>query len=141
MSQGFDLSIEANLDSLQEVRQFINRAGETLGVNGDTLGDLRLAVDEAVTNVILHGYKSRGGPLDIRMESDGDDVVISIRDQAEPFDPSKAHDPQLDTSLSERPFGGMGLYLIRKMSDEAEFRALPGRGNELRLVKRGAITS
>jgi hypothetical protein len=47
----------------------------------------------------------------------------------------------LDTALKDRPFGGMGIFLIRKMTDEAEFLPRSGGGNEIRLVKRGAVSS
>jgi anti-sigma regulatory factor (Ser/Thr protein kinase) len=139
MSHGYDLSIEARLDNLEDIRHFIDQAGKGLGVSKQALGDLCLVVDEAVTNVVLHGYNGLGGMVDIRVEQENDAVVIHIRDQGKAFDASDSREPQLHTALSERPFGGMGLYLIRKLTDEAEFRTLPGRGNELRLVKRQAI--
>ncbi len=137
--QGFDLSVEASLENLHEVRDYIDQVGESFGVDSGVLADLRLAVDEAVTNVILHGYDGREGRVDLHMERDGDAVIIRIRDQAESFDASHVHEPQLDTSLAERPFGGRGLFLIKILSDEAEFLSLPGGGNELKLVKRRAI--
>jgi len=135
----FDLSVKASLDKLQEVRSFINRVGESLGVNESALGDLLLAVDEAVTNVVIYGYAETDGIVELDMKADGDAVVIRIRDQAASFDQSKIKAPQLDTDLKDRPFGGMGIFLIRKMTDEAEFLPLPGGGNEIRLVKRGVI--
>jgi serine/threonine-protein kinase RsbW len=139
MSQGYELSIQADLEKLQEIRQFIDQAGSGLGVSEEALGDLRLVVDEAVTNIVLHGYRGKGGAVKIHVGRDGDAVVVTIRDQAAAFDASDADEPQLDTALSERAYGGMGLFLIRKMTDEAEFRSLQGQGNELRVVKRGAI--
>ena len=137
--QVFDLSIRACLDNLLKVRQYINQMGERLGVSEGALADLRLAVDEAVTNVIIHGYGDLDGLIELHMEREGDAVIIRIRDQAKTFDPSHVNAPQLDTALKDRPFGGMGLFLIKKMTDEAEFLPLPGGGNEIRLVKRGAI--
>jgi serine/threonine-protein kinase RsbW len=137
--QGFDLSVEANLENLHEVRDYIDSAGESFGVDSDVLADLRLVVDEAVTNVILHGYDGRHGHVELHMERDGDAVIIRIRDQAGSFDSSHVNAPQLDTSLADRPFGGMGLFLIKKLTDQAEFISLPGGGNELKLVKKGAI--
>ena len=135
----FDLSVKASLDNLQEIRSYIDRVGASLGVNECALGDLRLVVDEAVTNVVIHGYGNADGIVELHMQGDGDAVVIRIRDRAETFSPSEIKAPQLDTALKDRPFGGMGIFLIRKMTDEAEFLPLPGGGNELRLVKRGAI--
>ena len=137
--QVFDLSIEASLDKLQKVRQYINQMGERLGVNEGALADLRLAVDEAVTNVIIHGYDDIDGMVELHMEREGDTVIIRIRDQAETFDPSHVNAPQLNTALKDRPVGGMGIFLIKKMTDEAEFLPLPGGGNEVRLVKHHAI--
>jgi len=80
MSQVFEASIEADLDNLKQARSFIESSGKALGVTSDTLGDLCLVVDEAVTNIIIHGYDDRDGNVDIQMERDGDAIVISIRD-------------------------------------------------------------
>ena len=137
----FDLLVEASLENLQEVRSYVDRVGACLRVDKNALNDLQLAVDEAVTNVILHGYEDLGGNVEIHMESDGNDVIIRIRDRAKTFDASHVSAPQLDTALKDRPFGGMGIFLIKKMTDEAEFLPLPDGGNEIRLLKRGAIPS
>jgi len=135
----FGLSVKASLDNLQTIRQYIDRVGERLGVSDEALGDLRLVVDEAVTNVVIHGYGDNEGIVELHMEGDGDAVIIRIRDQAEPFDPGHVNNPQLDTALKDRPFGGMGIFLIKQMTDEAEFLTPAGGGNEIRLVKKGAI--
>jgi len=139
MSQVFELSLEADLENLKAARSFIQRAGKALGVAENTIGDLCLVVDEAVTNVVLHGYEGRGGPVDIAVEPQGDALVIRIRDKARPFDGSHVDKPHLDQALAERAYGGMGVFLIRKLTDEAEFQPLNGGGNELKLVKRGVV--
>ena len=138
-AQAFDLSVEASLDNLQVVRSFFDRAGAGLGLDERVLGDLRLAVDEAVTNVALHGYGGNGGEIDLHVRADGEDIVISILDRAGRFNPDEVKSPGLDTPLADRPAGGMGIFLIRQMTDLAEFLPRPGGGNELRLVKRGVI--
>ena len=139
--QVFDLSVKASLENLREIRSYIDQAGTRLGVSESALGDLCLVVDEAVTNVILHGYGDLDGIVEIHMEADGNDIIIRIRDQAKTFDSSHVDAPHLDTALKDRPFGGMGIFLIKEMTDEAEFLPLPGGGNEIRLLKRAAINS
>jgi len=139
MSQVFELSVEADLENLKDVRSFITKAGRSLKANSDTIGDLCLVVDEAVTNIILHGYDGRKGKVEVTVEREGENLVIHVRDQAKTFDPSGVEAPHLDESLTERDYGGMGVYLINKLTDEAEFRPLPGQGNELRLVRHKAI--
>jgi serine/threonine-protein kinase RsbW len=139
VEQAFDLSVQANLDKLEEIRSYIDQAGARLGVTERALGDLRLVVDEAVTNIILYGYGDIGGVVELHMHAEGDAVVIRIRDRARSFDPGQVKAPQLHTALKDRPFGGMGIFLIREMTDEADFLPRAGGGNEIRLVKRGAI--
>jgi len=140
-AQAFDLSVGASLDRLQDVRSFIDRAGASLGASDQALGDLRLAVDEAVTNIVLHGYGSAGGVIELQMRKEDDAIVISILDRAPHFNPDKVETPRLDTPLQDRPTGGMGIFLIRQMTDRAEFLPRPGGGNEIRLLKRGAVES
>ncbi len=137
--KGLDLAVNAGLENLSEVRDYIDRAGSRLGVDQAVLADLRLVVDEAVTNIVLHGYEGLGGSIHLHMELEGDSVVVLIRDRAKPFQADQVQSPHLDTALADRPFGGMGVYLIRSMTDESEVKSLPGGGNELRLVKHGAI--
>jgi serine/threonine-protein kinase RsbW len=139
MPQVFELAVEADLENLREIRAFVQQAGAALGVRDDALGDLCLVVDEAVTNVILHGYQGASGPVEIHVQRDGDAVVVLLRDRAPAFDGRGVEAPHLDESLAERKFGGMGVYLIRKLTDEADYRPRTGHGNELRLVKRGVI--
>lgn len=141
MTRVSELIVEADLDNLKKVRSFISEAGNSLGANQDSVGDMCLVVDEAVTNVILHGYDCNEGTVKIGVKSEGDALVITIRDQAKTFNPDEVEAPHLKESLLKRDFGGMGVFLINKLTDEAEFRQLPGGGNELRLVKKGVISA
>jgi anti-sigma regulatory factor (Ser/Thr protein kinase) len=126
---------EARLDTLQTFRAFVDRAGAQEGLDPAVLADLKLVVDEAITNIVLHGYGGDGGTVELRIDREGSDVVVLIRDQAPPFDPDGVADPELNTALASRQPGGMGIFLMRQMMDQVEFRPLPGEGNELKLVK------
>jgi serine/threonine-protein kinase RsbW len=130
-----EFALRAQLDNLDTVRAYIDQKGHSLGLEKPVLGDLRLVVDEAVTNIVLHGYGGEGGPVELLVARDGDDIVVRIRDQAPPFDPDGVVAPDLNTALAERQPGGMGVFLMRQMMDEVQFRPLPEGGNELRLVK------
>ena len=100
------------------------------------LRNLLIQIDPQTFAACLSGWlQANLGTLPRALAIDGK----WIRDRALTFDPANVTTPQLDTALKDRPFGGMGIYLIRKMTDEAEFLPLPGGGNEIRLIKRGVI--
>lgn len=139
MSHRFLLHIAAELENLAGIRRFVEETALTLGVEPAVIPALQLAVDEAATNIILHGYQRRSGPLEIELEPAGSDLVVYLRDEAEPFDPTTAPSPDLTLPLEERAPGGMGIYLIRQSMDQISHRLTANGGNELTLIKRSVV--
>lgn len=139
MSSQYSLHISAELKNLEIIRRFVIESATALGVAPDILSKLQLAVDEAATNVILHGYRNQGqGTIEIEMEQVESDLVIRLRDEATPFDPTEVPLPDINLPLSQRKPGGMGIYLIRRCVDEIRHRLTSSGGNELTLLKREA---
>jgi serine/threonine-protein kinase RsbW len=135
-TRGRALAVDASLAAIPAVREFVLGAARELGFAEAGLPAVELAVDEAVTNVVVHGYRGEPGPLEVAVERDGDRLVVRVRDRAPPFDPARAPAPDLTSPLDERPVGGLGVHLIRQAVDEMRHRTPEGGGNELTLVKR-----
>jgi serine/threonine-protein kinase RsbW len=135
-----NITLNAKLEKLDTIRCFIEQSGISMGMGSEAIAEIKIAVDEAVTNIILHIDGGKGNKLEIRMKALDQAVEIIIRDQAAPFNSNAVVEPMLHTPLEDRPHGGMGLYLIRKLTDKAEFSYIPEQGNELRLLKLGVIS-
>lgn len=123
-------------ERLAEVRRFVRAAAADSGADDETVAELVQAVDEAVTNVAVHGYGGHGGPIELDVDVRDGALVVRIVDDAAPFDPTRLKPPDLDAPWRDRRLGGMGVHLMRTMSDEFHHRARSGGGNELTLVKR-----
>ena len=131
------LHVKATLKNLARIRCFVEQTATALGVEQAAIPDLLLAVDEAATNIIVHGYQGQEGPLEVEIECQGDALLIRLRDAAAPFDPTAIPPPDLSLPLEERPIGGMGIYLMRRCMDEVTHSCPPQGGNELILIKKG----
>jgi anti-sigma regulatory factor (Ser/Thr protein kinase) len=99
------------------------------------MDDLVQAVDEAVTNIIVHGYRGEPGAIELTAELIGDDIVITIEDRGALFDPRSMPVPDLTIPPDRRRPGGMGVHLIRLAMDSVDHRPRPGGGNILRLTR------
>jgi anti-sigma regulatory factor (Ser/Thr protein kinase) len=130
------LRIPADLERLVEIRRFVRERATTLGVDPDLLSDVLLAVDEAATNVIVHGYRGQEGFVEIEVGREADALVVRLRDEAGPFDPTSVLPPDVTLPPEQRVLEGMGIYLIRQVMDDMTHRITLQRGNELTLVKR-----
>ena len=128
---------DADLGQLARIRDFVTATAATHGVAERALDDLRLAVDEAITNILVHGYQGGGG-IDIEVAPHGRDLVIQLRDQAPPFDPVNAMPESLEPLERQKQPGGFGLFLMQKAMDEISYRRV-GSSNELTLTKRNVI--
>jgi serine/threonine-protein kinase RsbW len=129
------LRVPARLENLAVIRGFVRLTGMTLGVDHEEITSIVLAVDEASTNIVVHGYQGRAGTIEVEVERENNTLIVRLRDRAPGFDPTTAQSPDLSVPLEERPIGGMGIHLIRQAMDEVRYRALPGGGNELTLTK------
>jgi serine/threonine-protein kinase RsbW len=130
------LRIPSETGHLAEVRSFVREATAAFGATPGVTADLVQAVDEAVCNVIVHGYG--GGPGEIELSADlrNGKVEIRILDQSAAFDATTAKAPDLSVPPLARKPGGMGIHLMRTGTDEVHHRERPEGGNELLLVRR-----
>ena len=124
----------ARVGDLAGVRDFVRRVARSLDVPPSLEPDLVIGVDEALTNVLLHGYRGAPGPVEIAVIRRGDEVVVRLRDSAPAFDPTTWPERDLSTPLDQRPAGGFGIHLTRACLDRIVHRRING-GNELELVK------
>lgn len=128
---------KADLGQLARIREYVSEAAEKLGVKNAVLDDLRLAVDEAVTNIIIHGYDGPG-EISIELLIDGSDLVVRLRDDAPPFDPLTRVAEESEPLEQHTKPGGFGLFLIGQAMDELAYRRVGG-SNELTMIRRNVV--
>ena len=129
----------ADLNDLKSIRQFAELKLTEFGIDSEVVYDLLLALTEAVTNIILHGYGSHPGWVKIDLQPQGKDIRLHILDRAPAYDPTQVLAPDLSLPLEKRPLGGLGVYLIRRNVDQIRYQVTAEGGNELVLIKENVI--
>ena len=131
-----DLRLASQLSELPRLAAEVARLGREQDLPAEVVSDLTLALEEAVSNVIRHGYGERpDGPISVAFRATGESIVITVEDTAVGFDPLKHPEPDLTVPVEARPAGGMGVYLIKRLMDDVDYRVDDGR-NVLTLTKR-----
>ncbi|MGA1368415.1 MAG: ATP-binding protein, partial [Blastocatellia bacterium] len=127
----------SSTENLVLIRDFVTRIGQQAHLDEQEISNLELAVDEACANVIEHAYG-----LDTRQEviiqaiCDEEAVRISVIDTGKGFDPTGVTPASIDTLVTERRSGGLGIRLIKALMDEVSYQIQPGQKNELHMIKR-----
>jgi serine/threonine-protein kinase RsbW len=130
-SQAIRLTIPAKAEYITLVRLALSGLTRLRPLSEEVLGDLKLAVTEACTNSVRHGYANGEGTVDILYELQPDRLVVEVADDGPGFDPS-GEEPS-EENLAE---GGLGIAIIKAVSDEFEAgEREDGQGSRLRFVK------
>ena len=137
IAKKFTLEVPSSTENLVLIRDFVTRIGQQAHLDEQEISNLELAVDEACANVIEHAYG-----LDTRQEviiqaiCDEEAVRISVIDTGKGFDPTGVKPASIDTLVTERRSGGLGIRLIKALMDEVSYQIQPGQKNELHMIKR-----
>jgi anti-sigma regulatory factor (Ser/Thr protein kinase) len=130
------LIISNDIAELNRVVAFLDALEETWMLPMTFMTPLNLVMEEALTNVIFYAYEE-GDKKEIEIDFDyaGNQLDIKIIDGGKPFDPTKKPDPDINLSVEDRPIGGLGIFLIRKIMDEVRYERV-GQRNVLSMSKK-----
>jgi len=127
---------DARTEQLPSLLEFVDAACAEAALPEDVAFAVRLAAEEACTNVILHSFRDiPPGRIAIGIEHTPQQVVVTIEDDGHPFHPETVPAPALRASVEDRALGGLGWHLITSVMDEVHHHHDAITGNRLVLVK------
>ena len=132
---GNTLTLRTDGGDLHQLEAFVEAVGNRAHLSGHETPRLRLAVEEAVTNVIRHAHATS-----IRLDSEVRDGVlhVTLTDDGQPFDPTQAPDVDTTVPADQRVEGGLGILFMRHMSDALTY-CREGERNVLTIKKEISI--
>ena len=137
LERTFTLQVPSSTENLAMIRDFVTSIGAQAGLTPPEVAQLELAVDEACANVIEHAYgQDLSKEVSVRATLDADAVEIDVIDTGKGFDPAAVEQLELDKLVANRKSGGLGMRLMKTLMDEVHYEMIPGKKNELRMIKR-----
>lgn len=126
--------ISATIDAIEVVAVYIEEILESAGISMIDSSRVQLAVEEAVTNVVTHGYDEKPGEVSVCCTIENKMVIVTITDSGFPFDPTTIPPADVTADIEHRNIGGLGVHLIRSLMDEMTYQRI-GEKNQLVLKK------
>ena len=123
MSHERSFQIENRLSQLEVAFKALEKFGKDQGLEEDILFDLRLALEEILTNVMAHAYEDEGSHV-IRVSISVENGVVTteVTDTGRPFNPLKIPSLDLKAQFRARKLGGLGFHLVRNVMDHVAYR-------------------
>ncbi len=135
MEPGFTLRLDNRLLELDRLADAVEAFGEAHGLAAKLRFQVRLVLDELLTNIINYGYGDENAhSIAVAMGQEGRRLRFVIEDDARPFDPLTAGAPDLGSPVEQRQIGGLGIHLVRSIMDRVAYERVGGT-NRLILEK------
>ncbi len=129
------LVLQNDIRQIPELAVFVDGLAEEMSLDPSLAMGLNLALEEAVTNVMMYAYPAgESGTVEIEVDAREDRMVFRLTDAGVPFDPTAAPAADITLGVEERPIGGLGIFLVRQIMDSVVYERRDGR-NILTLTK------
>jgi len=125
----WNLTINSELTKLEVVKQKLGEIFQTAELNVELIEDAQLIVEEILVNIIQHGYEnSSEGCIDLRIEMNKQQLMMTFQDSGKPFNPlAEITPPDFNMDDEERSLGGFGFYLVQQLAQEVDYVYLNGK--------------
>jgi len=115
--------IKNDLAEIEKLAEKIEIYGESQGIPAVIISHINLSLDELITNIINYGYRDGlKHQIKIDLQLSETEIAVELRDDALPFNPLERPDPDINKKLDDRQIGGLGIYLVRQLMDQVEYR-------------------
>ena len=129
------LLIHNDIQQIPQLADFVETIAEEKHIDHSLTLSLNLALEEAVTNVIMYAYpEGTDGLVDIEAIIREHSLSFVISDSGQPFDPTAQPDADVSQSIENRQVGGLGIYLVRSIMDNVSYERNGGK-NILSMTK------
>ncbi len=127
------VELPATVESIEAFRSLVAGVATTRGITGIPQGMLLMALEELLTNIVYYAYPPDApGVIAVEIDPGDRDLVMRVRDRGAPFDMTQKPEPDLSLGVDDRPVGGLGVFLVRKVMEEVRYERL-GDENVLHL--------
>ena len=118
------LEIVNSLEQLAPLQPQINAFCDDWGIPEDAQFQINVSLEEYLVNLISYGYEPDSRHIvQINLIKTREGFYLEVLDDAKPFNPMEAPQPDLDLPLEKRPVGGLGIHLIRSYMDQLTYQS------------------
>jgi len=124
MKKQFSIIIKNKLSEIGRVVGFFEKFQEFHNLAKDVVNAVQVALDEMISNIILYAYEGKEEhEIFIKVRMTDAAVILQIRDDGKKFNPFSSTQTKADiqSSIEERPIGGLGVHLVTSLMDSCEY--------------------
>ncbi len=135
MSTHKTVQITNQRNQIDTVRKLFDDYSKENKLTEKTSHDIQMALDELLTNIVSYGYEDTDEHwIDVHFGIDGGVLTVENIDDSKPYNILERYDPDISLSMEDKPIGGLGVFLIKKLMSSVDYYTKEGK-NHLVMTK------
>ena len=135
MSTHKTVQINNQRNQIDTVRKLFDDYSKENKLTEKTSHDIQMALDELLTNIVSYGYEDTDEHwIDVHFGVDDGVLKVEIVDDSKPYNILERDDPDISLSMEDKPIGGLGVFLIKKLMSNVDYYTKEGK-NHLVMTK------
>ena len=127
--------LKNKFSEIERIATVVSEFGQRNDLPDEVIYDIRLVLEEIVSNIIKYGYKdSDEHQIDIQINLESSTLTLEIKDDGNPFNPLEVRNDEVEKPWDERETGGMGIYIVKNLMDKTEYHRV--EDNNILLLKK-----
>ena len=128
MNDQFELTLVNQQSEVARLLDRLEAFARQHGLAPRVLHDVQLALEEHLTNILVHGYDDEGEhSIRVHVQLSATDLRVEVADDGHPFNPLEHPAPDLTKPIAERPVGGLGIHMMQKSLNGTTYRRADGK--------------
>jgi anti-sigma regulatory factor (Ser/Thr protein kinase) len=131
-----EIMVDATVENMDKVVSFVEEQLDAIDCPMKAKTQINIAIDELFSNISFYAYNPEVGTATVRVDVENNPpaVVVTFIDQGKEYNPLEKDEPDITASAEDRPIGGLGVFMVKKMMDAIEYEYKNGQ-NILKIKK------
>lgn len=135
----YAFELKNDLSELETLCRHLNKFGRDTGLSEACITDINICLDEIFTNIVSYGFQDDQEHLTrFEMNLENNELTLVIEDEGIAFNPLEKEDPQIPDDLIDVSIGGLGIHIVRKLTDDLHYERKNGK-NMLTLKRKSSL--
>ena len=116
------LELKALVENFSQLSAWWHDIASSWNLNDALTGKIEICLEEVYVNIASYAYGDKSGTARISAEKNDNEITLKFEDKGISYNPLQKEDPDITLSLEERPIGGLGIFMVKEMVKDIEYK-------------------